>query len=323
MELDEVRQIGSVAARRGQFGHGLAAAVVAGGVMVLATAAVRTQNKDVGIVLLAHGGSPSWNVTVSDLRERVDERVPTEVAFGMATRATIQAAVDRLVERGSREIVAVPLFISSHSSVIDSTQYLVGARADAPADLAVFARMSHGAGAGGHADHAAEDGTRPVRSPVPIRMVGALDDHPVVAGILVSRAKAISREPAHEAVVLVAHGPVPDADNRLWLADMERLAARVASAAPFARVVAVTVRDDAPAPVRAAATAELRATVSRLSDEGTQVLIVPLLLSYGGIEAGIRQRLDGLDYVMAPQGLMPDDRMMQWVLEAAGVARHH
>jgi hypothetical protein len=53
--------------------------------------------------------------------------------------------------------------------------------------------MSHGAGAAAHADHAAEDGARPVHATVPIRMVGALDDHPVVAEILVSRAKAISR----------------------------------------------------------------------------------------------------------------------------------
>ena len=81
------------------------------------------------------------------------------------------------------------------------------------------------------------------------------------------------------------------------------------------------MRDDAPAPVRAAAAAELRATVTRLAGDGTRVLIVPLLLSYGGIEAGIRKRLDGLDYVMASQGLMPDERLVQWVLNAAGTGR--
>ena len=78
-----------------------------------------TQTQDVGILLLAHGGSATWNAAVNDLRARVDERVPTEVAFGMATRAAIQAAVDRLTERGVREIVGVPLFISSHSSVVE------------------------------------------------------------------------------------------------------------------------------------------------------------------------------------------------------------
>ena len=321
MELDEVRRGRMATARRAWIGRARVAAVIAGGIMVLAPALGQAQGTNAGIVLLAHGGSPSWNATVSELQARVNERVPTEVAFGMATRAAIQAAVDRLVARGVREIIAVPLFISSHSSVIDSTQYLLGARPDAPADLAVFARMRHGAGQAAHAEHAAEDGTRPVSSTVPIRVVRALDDHPIVADILISRAKAISSDPAHEAVVLVAHGPVPDAENALWLADMGRLAARMASAVPFARVDVITVRDDAPAPVRAAATEELRATVTRASAGGTRVLIVPLLLSYGGIETGIRKRLDGLDYVMASQGLMPDDRLLQWVLDAAGIAR--
>ena len=171
--------------------------------------------------------------------------------------------------------------------------------------------MSHGprpaAGAAPeHGEHAPPaDGTRPVQSSVPIRMGKALDDHPIVADILLSRASAISRDPAHEAVVLVAHGPVPDADNALWLEDMNRLAVRVRAAVPFAKVEAITVRDDAPAPVREAATADLRALVTRLSSGGSRVLIVPLLLSYGGIEAGIRKRLEGLDYTMASRESMP------------------
>jgi sirohydrochlorin ferrochelatase len=316
MELDEMRTTRIVAA--------VAAAAV--GAVVLTAAGVATQTRDRGIVLLAHGGSASWNATVNDLRARADERVSTEVALGMATRAAIQSAVDRLIERGVRDIVAVPLFVSSHSSVIEATAYLLGARTDAPPDLALFARMNHGPrpAAGAAADHdpptPPADGTRPVQSSVPIRMGKALDDHPIVADILVSRARAISREPAREAVVLVAHGPVPDADNALWLEDMRRLAGRVREAVPFAQVEAMTVRDDAPAPVRAAATAELRALVARLSTGGTRVLVVPLLLSYGGIEAGIRKRLEGLAYTMASQGIMPDERVLQWVLEAAGEA---
>ncbi len=45
--------------------------------------------------------------------------------------------------------------------------------------------------------------------------------------------------------------------------------------------------------------------------------MVPLLLSYGGIEVGIRERLEGLDYRMANQALMPDDRLAEWVLMQA------
>lgn len=324
MELDEVTRRTRMTSLYAGISRTLAIVLAACSLVMPATAAVRTQTRDIGILLLAHGGNADWNATVTALGGRLNARVPTEVAFGMATRATLQAAVDRLVQRGVREIVGVPLFISSHSSVIEATQYLLGARTEAPADLARFARMGHGVDARASAphegaDHAAENGTRPVRSSVPIRMVGALDDHPLVADILASRARTISRDPGREVVVLVAHGPVSDAENALWLADMGRLAARLASAISFARVDVLTVRDDAPEPVRTVAAAELRTVVARAAGAGNRVLIVPLLLSYGGIEDGIRKRLDGLDYVMASQALMPDERLAQWVLESAGI----
>ena len=128
-----------------------------------------------GILLLAHGGNPQWNDNVRALASRVDKDQPVEVAFGMATRANIQTAVDALAARGVTEIVAVPLFVSSHSSVVTSTQYLLGVRAEAPPELAAFAKMSHGsahgaaAGATSHHGHAADpaEATRPVKSPVP------------------------------------------------------------------------------------------------------------------------------------------------------------
>ena len=85
----------------------------------------------------------------------------------------------------------------------------------------------------------------------------------------------------------------------------------------FGRIEWLTVRDDAPDPVRSKATAELRAVVEGAVQEGKSVLVVPLLLSYGGIEAGIRRRLEGLPYRMADQALLPDERLSEWVLMQA------
>jgi sirohydrochlorin cobaltochelatase len=292
--------------------------------LLIVTAAARVSFADSGILLLAHGGKPEWNARVTELAAKVDKRKPTEVAFGMATRANIQSAIDRLVARGVTEIVAVPLFVSSWSSVITSTEYLLGQRAEAPAALATYARMSHGSGSGhaanshaGHAGHPAEDGTTPVKSPVPIRMTPALNDHPIVAEILASRARSLGDRPAAEALVIVAHGPNEEADNRRWLADMASLAKRLANIEPFASIEYVTVRDDAPKEVRDRATAELRAIVEKRTAAGQRVLIVPLLISFGGIENGLRERLNGLSYTMAAAGLMPDERLVTWVLDMA------
>src|SRR5688572_33482180 len=155
--------------------------------VMLGLLVARTAAADPGILLLAHGGSAEWNRRVTELAAKVNGTRPTEVAFGMATRANIQTAIDKLAARGATEIIAVPLFVSSWSSVITSTEYLLGLRKEAPAALAAYAKMNHapaegaaGAAAGhaGHAVHStAAGGTTPVKSPVPVRMTSALNDH--------------------------------------------------------------------------------------------------------------------------------------------------
>lgn len=271
-----------------------------------------------GVLLLAHGGQPQWNERVAAVAAEVDRQHPTEVAFGMASRASIQAALDKLTARGVTSVVAVPLFVSSHSSVITSTEYLLGLRAEAPADLKIFAKMnhaSHGAPAAEHAAHMpAVDQASPIKTTVPVRMTAAFNRHPLIAQIVADRARSISSAPANEAVILVAHGPVPDADNQRWLEDMGVLAEQVRASAPFASVDYMTVRDDAGPAMREAATKDLRSRVEKQLAAGRQVLVVPHLMSFGGIEQGLRKRLDGLDYTMTAQALMPDARIAQWVL---------
>ena len=274
-----------------------------------------------GILLLAHGGSDDWNREVLALADRIDSSRPVEVAFGMANKRTIQDAVDRLTERGVSGIVAVPLFISSHSSVLRATEYLLGSRDEAPPELQAFARMGARRDSG-HADADADadpsfDRTTRVETTVPISVTTALDGHSLVAEILISRAVDVSRTPEDEIVVLVAHGPSSAEDNDLWLDNMGSLAERMRTRTRFSRIQYLTVRDDAPDPVQSQATAELRAVVEGAVQEGKSVLVVPLLLTYGGIEVGIRRRLEGLPYRMARQALLPDVRLAQWVLVQA------
>ncbi len=271
-----------------------------------------------GILLLAHGGREDWNREVLELASKVDAERPVEVAFGMANKRAIQDAVNRLAEREVTGIVAVPLFISSHSSVIRATEYLLGKRDDAPPQMEAFARMSSRRAEADGGTDPEFDWTTPIETPLPVELTRALDGHDTVAEILIARALEVSENPADEVVVVVAHGPSSEEDNDLWLGNMSLLVKRMRAAASFSRIDHLTVRDDAPDDVQAKATRELRSVVERGAEEGKAVLIVPLLLSYGGIEKGIRERMEGLDYRMAAQGLLPDDRLAGWVLAQAG-----
>ena len=288
--------------------------------LLVCGAAFAAERHPYGILLLAHGGAERWNTNVTELASGIDREVPTEVAFGMAQRSAIQTAIDRLQERGVQRIVAVPLFVSSHSSVITSTEYLLGLRKSAPPELALFAQMSHGHGAhGGHGDHNAADpdATKPVKTSVPIKMTDALNDHPVVAEILTTRLQSLSKNPANEVVIVVAHGPVADDENAKWLADMSAIVKVMTKLRSFHRIESMTVRDDAPEPIRSAAAAELRSRVEQAARDGKRVIIAPLLIAYGGIERGIHKRLEGLTYEMPTEGLLPDARLAGWVQSIA------
>jgi hypothetical protein len=59
----------------------------------------------------------------------------------------------------------------------------------------------------------------------------------------VRRILGISREPAAEALVIVAHGPNEEDDNRRWLTDMKSLAARLTQTEHFASMEYLTLRD--------------------------------------------------------------------------------
>lgn len=45
--------------------------------------------------------------------------------------------------------------------------------------------------------------------------------------------------------------------------------------------------------------------------------MVPLLIAFDGIDRGLRERLEGLTYTMPDAVLVPDDRLVTWVLAMA------
>lgn len=256
-----------------------------------------------GILLLAHGahihadasgghqGNP-WNENVEALVRSLDTRRPTEVAFGMADPRTIQAAIDRLAARGIDDIAVIPLFVSSYSPIIGNSRYILGLQDE----LAKTTRLRQ---------------LDRVTSTARFRFAGAMDDHPLISEILLERALAVTDDPAATHLVLIAHGPNDDGENRLWLRAMEVHAAFLREHGGFRGVAVLTHRNDAPAPVKAEARAALRRQVADAGHTGIAI-VVPLLLSAGGIEAQIEADLEGLAYRFA-QPLMPHRNMERWV----------
>jgi hypothetical protein len=157
---------------------------------------------------------------------------------------TINIAVDKLDEASVTKIIAVPLFISSHSGHIGEIEYVLGLREELPtmsmmsgrvfvegkeleraivslegryrviympvartvSAVEVTAKQHHGGG------EAEEEELVPVDTPAEIVLTNAIDDLWAIADLLVDHAAALSEDPANETIVLVANGTDNESD---------------------------------------------------------------------------------------------------------------
>ncbi len=256
---------------------------------------------DTGVLVVAHGGDVRWNAHVKEVVARVRRTLPAEVGFLMGVPdQKAEEGYAKLVAAGVGRVVVVPLFVSSHSDHYEQVRFIGGLRGDYP-----------------HAEHMK---LAQLHGPAPVASVtSALDDHPLLGAILADRARALSEQPASESLVIVAHGPNEDAEAEVWTATIRRLGEQVRSATGIGDVDVRLLRDDAPEPVKDQALAELRVSVETRASRG-RVLVVPLLVAPGKVADQIPQVLAGLDFRWNGQTLLPDDRVVQWVVAQATAA---
>lgn len=301
----------------------------------------------VGVMVLAHGGSPEWNQLVIDATEPIAAQYPTEIAFGMALPRTMQEAIDKLEGQGVEKIVVIPLFISSHSFIIRQSEYLLGKRevlADPPLVMDHSGGGSHDAGnSHGNGDHALHGNTHGqhtghsghdsqgepsslarLRLKADVVFTRPLDDHPLVASIIHDRIAELSKKPSDELIILVGHGPNPEEDNKNWVRDMESVADQVRalqkkSGKVSKMILAVTVRDDADKAIYNQAKENLRNLVIQGGKQG-DVIVIPLFLSSGGAERNVVTRLEGLQYKWNGKTLLPDPKISEFMSKSIETA---
>ncbi|MCI0717416.1 MAG: hypothetical protein L0338_00255 [Acidobacteria bacterium] len=272
---------------------GLAAA------LLVSVVAAFPQERD-SLLVIAHGSRQAdWNNRVIRLGEKVNWSGPVGVAFLMNAPEghDLNEVVSKLDETGVARIVVLPLMVSSYGEHYEEIRYYVGDRKEKPE----------------HAHHSL------FQTKAQLILTPAMDEHEVISRILTEQARAMSKEAANESLVLVAHGPTDDDFNLQWLAKLGRHAERVRRSLGFRRVEVVTLRDDAPKPIRDAATEQLRANVSRAGQD-SRVLVLPVLVSVGFIQRQIRERLEGLDYQMTDSGIADHPLAAEWIRQQARTA---
>lgn len=250
----------------------------------------QSNNSEAGLLIMAHGGSDAWNAAVEEATGGLPTEIPVSIAFGMANPATLQQGVDELVSQGVKSIAVVRLFVSAESFLAE-TEYAFGLSSNPP---------------GGHLMH--EPKVLELSVPVSLNKEGLLDAQEL-SGILADRALNLSQNPEAESVLIIGHGPGDDEENLRWLSKMDVLAEAVRTSADFHSVQVSTLREDWTGK-RKVVEEELRRFVELETTEGRQVIVVPFRLFGFGPYAEV---FEGLSYRTDSLGLLPDERIGDWI----------
>ncbi len=309
-------------------------------VLVLNISFVSSSEK-IGVLILAHGGKhSSWDATVKSATKELEKEYLVEVAFGMANPVTMQEAINKLEQRGVTKIVVVPLFISSYSPIIRQNEYLLGFReklADPPM------MMHHGSGhtyvkKGNHSNHDAHPVSnhktvshnrnnkkekrelKQLQFTAKIYLTDPLDSHPVVANIIYERILELSKKPLQETILIVAHGPNDEEDNKMWVKTIDKIADQIRALQKekgenFKQIFGLTIRDDANKEIYEQAKEHLRSLVYQSGKNG-DVIVIPLLLAQGGVEDKFVKRLEGLDYKWSGKTLLPHPYITDFIKQS-------
>lgn len=260
-----------------------------------------------GAIVMAHGGKPEWNRAILEAVAAVPADYPIEVAFGMADAVSIQEAVERLEQRGVRQIGVVRLFISGESWY-ERTREILGLARGAPPRPTPAAGETVNAAA--PAGHRMEYWRVRTASTFAVSTQG-LSEEPAVGEILADRARAMSHDPASEDLLVLAHGPGDDRENQRWIERIEGLARRIDI--PFRRVAVMTLREDWPEK-RTLAESAIRSYVQRATAERGRAIVVPFRVFGFGPYAGI---LEGTTYTSDGRGLLPHPIVARWIHDQA------
>ena len=258
---------------------------------------LQAQTASDALMVVAHGAPKGeWNERVSRMVDQVEWGGPKAAAF-LTPRTPAESLAEvaaHLDATGVKRIILVPLLISSYSDHYEEIRYYARVRRDEPEHV-------HG---------------KPLETRAEIVVTPAMDDHILLGRILAGSLKKASGDVKGESVMLVAHGPNDDEDNRKWLEKLHTQAAYLRGTLGFRKVEAATIRDDAPDRVKAAAVADLRQRIETLSTD-SRVLVQPVLISQGHVQAEIEKLLDGLSYRMSHSGVTGDALAAEWVRRQA------
>ena len=277
------------------------------------------EDKPFGVLLLGEGGDKVWKDSVASIIRDLSKKFPIEFVFGEADVKLVQKSVESLQAARIKKLVVVPLFLTSHSPLMDETRFLFGINENPSPSFFKASRASAGYAL-----------VRRAQTKLPVVLTPALDDSRVVVDILASRALSLSRNPSDEALVIVGIAPAFRENEEKTLGPAKKifnpmdeygqsltaLAERVRAQGGFQAAAGAALSDSPLQSQRDRTDDDLRRLVRGMSLQH-RVLVVPHALTGILPSRRILRALGGVFMRYNEKGLLPDDRIERWIEESA------
>ena len=276
--------------------------------------------KPYGVLLLAYDTGGAWKTELGHIRAEL-KGVAVESVESAGDGITIQRALDRLKTQHVDKVVAIPVELVSESPVMDELRYLFGIRAEPTTDKpdALHPGMAPVKGKNKSALVFTGKGPKRLKSEADLVLTATIDKSPELAGILADRAKALARDPAKEAVIIVGLAPRSDKGLDVWKTAAAAIAESVRIKGGFREAAIIWVRDGTRAGQQDKDREENHATLRRLITAGG-VVAVPLAPDGRRIGQLLQRQLGTSGYRWNGKGLIGDPRLTDWVIAISKAA---
>ena len=255
-------------------------------------------SQNYGVLIMAHGYGPGGDLDLFNSVQSVGELYQTTLSMGMSmmTSSHVICSVNEMIDKDVEKIFVVPVSSTAHNTLVRQWNYIFNLEEQ-------FA-------------YSEVDRITNER----IVMLEPINDDIYAKKIILEYTNEISSDPANEVLIIIAHGPIDQADNEIELRLMNNIGEYIKKHSSIQTVESFTLQDDAPKTIRDQNLKRIKAFMNASNEDGKRILMVSNLMSGKGIQKKIEEDFEGIDYTFNPKGLLTHPYYIDWIKES--VANH-
>lgn len=249
-------------------------------------------NDEIGVLVLAHGFHGEGYQEFRDAFKELASAHPTGYGFGLTILESefLQTVIDQITSQGAKKIILFPATTAMNSGMVRQWEYALNFR-----------------------DEFAYTAVDKIKTDAELVWAPGPMPHPITGEILRDHAKALSKDPSNELVIITGHGPQRKGDNDAELDILQKHADFMKKDVGFYDVRPRNVQDDAPPEVRADNVKVIRGWVEEAKAEGKEVIVVTTVLTAASVMEKLEKDTADLGVSFSSEGMMTNPRFNEWL----------